>query len=609
VIASTRLAALLTAATLVGCNADAPAPEFDLILRGGTVVDGSGGAALRADVGIRDGRIAEIGTLADRRSTRTVDVAGRVVAPGFIDLHSHADLIVLAPGDVQWRLLEAKLHQGVTTLVVGNCGLGVAPADGPTAALLAGVNGWMTPEGVEPGPLSIAGYLDRLERDGTLMNVATLVPHGPVRLSVMGLAPGEPSATQLERMAGLVEQGLEDGAFGLSFGLIYPPGMYSATNELVELARVAAPHDALVTAHVRGSSETLLDATAELVAVAERSGARTHHSHMEAVGEAFWPSVPAMIEIEDRARRDGLRISHDVFPYTRAATMMTAIFPPWALEGGVDALLDRLRDTGTRERIRRDVEQRRPEWPPWVEGGWPHNLVGAVGWDGIVVASLATERDSGRIGRSLAELAAESGRDPFDVVVELMLEQRGRVGQQVREVSGRDGDLDALTRILTHPDAAIVSDAEDYGRGAPHPAHAGAFARAIRWNREHGWMPLEELVRRMTGYPAALLGLTDRGRLRPGAAADLVVFDPERVTDLADWSTPRRHAAGFDLVVIDGTIVLGEGAGSHALPGRVLRAGPGGSVGSGVARFDRSVSPSGVSAITRTMRSEAWPSP
>ena len=592
------LAPLVLIATAFGCNVD---DGIDLLIVGGTVVDGTGGVPRRIDVAVDRGRIVALGPLSEMKARRTIDASGQVVAPGFIDMHGHADLIVLAEPRTQARLLEAKIRQGVTTIVVGNCGLGAAPTDAASAQIVGSINGWMTPDGVATTAMTVGDYLDRLEDGGVTLNVATLVPHGPVRISVMGLRPGAPTDAQLEAMTRTIDEGLRAGAYGLSSGLIYPPGMYSATDELASLAGVVARHGGLVTSHVRGSSETLLPATRELVEIARRSGARTHHSHMEAVGEPFWSQIPEMLAIEDAAREEGLAISHDVFPYTRAATMMTAIFPPWSLEGGVSGLLDRLDDPELRDRIRRDIEEQRPTWPPWVPGGWPHNLVGAVGWDGILVASVGPDGPTELVGRSLAEIAAEQGAAPFDVVVELLLSQSGRVGQQVAEISGREGQIERLLQIFDHPAAAVISDAEDYGRGAPHPAHAGAFARALRLNRERASMALQEIVRKMTGYPASLLGLEDRGVVREGAAADLVVFDPLRVTDRATWAAPRERAEGISHVVINGTVVVEEGRYSAGSYGEVLR--------SGSARLSSSGSPSAVSASTSTILLDASPSP
>jgi N-acyl-D-aspartate/D-glutamate deacylase len=566
----------VVACAVAACGTEpSPPPEgADLVIRGGLVVDGTGSPPRRADVAIAGDRIVAIGEFDETGSDRAVDATGLIVAPGFVDIHSHADLIVLSDRATQEGLLGAKIAQGVTTIVVGNCGLGVAPATPPAAEVLSGINGWMTPAGVESGPLAVGGFLDRIERDGIALNVGTLVPHGPVRISVMGLASGAPSGAELAAMRREVARGLDEGAFGLSTGLIYPPGIFSDTDELATLAVEVASRDRLFTSHIRGSSETLLPATRELIEIARRSGARVHHSHMEAVGDAFWPDAAAMLEIEDRARDAGLRVTHDVFVYTRAATMMSAIFPPWSLEGGVPSLLGRLRDPEVRAKIAREIETRSPEWPPWEPGGWPHNLVGAVGWDGILVASLGeTPAGHDLVGRSLAEIAEEAGRTPFDVVVDLMLEQDGRVGQQVAEISGRDNHDDALISIFAHPAAAVISDAEDYGRGSPHPAHAGAFPRAFRLARDRDLISVEDVIRKMTSYPASIVGIDDRGIIREGAFADLVIFDPETLADRATWNEPRTRADGVRGVVINGEIVVAGGEYLGGAAGNVLRAG------------------------------------
>jgi N-acyl-D-aspartate/D-glutamate deacylase len=545
--------------------------QADLLVRGGLLIDGTGGEPRPADLAVKGGRVCALGALGTLPAKREIDATGFVVAPGFVDMHSHADLILLGDVSTQQRLLGAKIAQGVTTLVVGNCGLGLAPTDDGAAEILAQVNGWMTPQGVTAGALATGEYLDRLERDGVGVNVATLVPHGPVRISVMGLATGAPSPGQLHEMRELTRAGLEAGAFGLSTGLIYPPGMYSSTDELVALSEVVAEADRLYTSHVRGSSEMLLPATRELVEIARRSGARVHHSHLEAAGERFWPQIAEILALEDAAREEGLAVSHDLFLYNRAATMMSAIFPPWSLEGGVAALLERLRDPRQKARIEVEIEQRVPEWPPWQPGGWPHNLVEAVGWDGILIASVGPGGPADYVGRNLAELADSRGCSPFEVVADLMLSNDGQVGQLVAGISGRDGQTDYLRSIFAHSAAAVISDAEDYGRGAPHPAHAGAFVRALRLNRELDLMPPQEVLHRMTGYPASLLGL-DRGVIRRGAAADLVVLDLETVADRATWSEPRHVATGVPWVVVNGEVVVEDGrylGGSH---GQVLRA-------------------------------------
>jgi N-acyl-D-aspartate/D-glutamate deacylase len=564
-----RLALLALLFFLHGCDRRTAA---DWIVYGATVVDGSGVPSYVADIVGLDGRIVELGDATGWRSERRIDGIGLIAAPGFIDLHSHADLILLSDRATQERLLEAKIRQGVTTLIVGNCGLGPAPADEETAAVLAGVNGWMTPEGTTAPALDMAGYFERLERNGIAVNAGSLLPHGPLRFSVRGTLPGAANATELEAMRAGAAAALDAGAFGLSVGLIYPPGMTTPTAELRVLAGEVSARGRLFTAHVRGSSELLLPATDELLAIARDSGARVHHAHLEAVGEAYWPRIADVLAREDAARADGLDVSHGVFLYTRAATMMSAIFPPWSLEGGVPALLERLRDPATRARIRDEIETHRPEWPPWGAGGWPHNLVGAVGWDGILLASLPAEAPQEWIGSSLAEIGGAENRDPFDVVADLMLAWDGRVGQLVAEISGSPDETAGLRSIFRHPAALVVSDAEDYGRGVPHPAHAGAFARALRWGIDAG-LPLPDVVRKMSGLPAERLGLRERGIIRRGFPADLVLFDPRQVRDTADWRLPRAHARGVRYVSIGGDWVVDDGRFVGGARGSVLRAG------------------------------------
>ena len=584
-----RLACLLVAAccwvTAPGCRTDRvdDAAESETTLEppvwivGGRIVDGTGAPAYPASLRLEAGRIAAIVPPSSASSipddAARIDADGLVVAPGFIDLHSHADLLLLADEPRRFAMLEAKIRQGVTTIVLGNCGLGAAPADDTSRSILAGVNGWMTPAGVEAAAWDTAGYLARLESQALPLHVATLVPHGPIRIGAMGLAPGRPSVAQLEAMQTTLRQSLEAGAYGLSVGLIYPPGMFSDTDELVALGQIVADVDGLFTAHVRGSSELLLPATEELLSIGRQTGVRLQHSHLEAVGDAFWPTIEQVLALEDQARAEGLTVGHDVFPYFRAATMMVAIFPPWALEGGVPALLQRLTDPTERRRIAMAMTGQTPRWPPWVNGGWPHNLVGAVGWDGILVAALPEDAPQDWVGRSLASIAAEQGSDPFDVVADLLLEHAGQVGQLVAEISGSDDHPAGLVRILRHPAGAVISDAEDYGRGMPHPAHAGAFARALRWNRERALISLEAMVHKMTGLPAQRLGLDERGTIQLGAIADLTLFDPERIADRADWNHPRAHAEGIERVLVAGQTVVHGSAYRPGAYGSVLRRG------------------------------------
>ena len=306
----------------------------------------------------------------------------------------------------------------------------------------------------------------------------------------------------------------------------------------------------------------------ELIAIGRDAEVRVHHSHAEAVGRDHWAKLATFLEMEREARREGVRVSADMFPYPVAATMMYAIYPPWALEGGPGELLVRLRDPETRARIGRDIEEQKPEWPPWEPEGWPHNLVSAVGWDRIRVSSVGSEAGRGTLGRSLAELGSARGTEPFEAISDLMVAEDGGVGQFVLDISGEDG----LRALASDPEVAFITDANDYGKGSPHPAAYGAFPRVLRrYVREDGTISLEEAVRRMTSLPAGIVGLEGRGRIANNLPADLVLFNQEAVTDHATLEQPRARATGIRATFVNGQPVIHDGRFTGALPGHVLR--------------------------------------
>ena len=558
--------ALATGLLGAACGQERPShtTALDYRIRNALVVDGTGAPAYRGDLGIRNGRLVP----PEGEAPGELDAEGLVAAPGFVDIHSHGDLVLASGRPDRETLIAGRLAQGVTTEVIGNCGLGAAPVFGEAEGLAPAVHAWMTPEGGSWEWRSLADYLSALETRGLPLNVAALVPHGLLRLGAMGLRPGAPNAGERAAMTTALEQSLEEGAYGLSCGLIYPPGMFSATDELLGLARSLRASEGVFTAHVRGSSETLLPAVEELIGVGRAAEVRVHHSHAEAVGRDHWAKLATFLEMEREARREGVRVSADMFPYPVAATMMYAIYPPWALEGGPGELLARLRDPETRARIGRDIEERTPEWPPWEPGGWPHNLVSAVGWDGIQVSSVGGAERHDALGLSLRELGNASRTGPFEAVSDLMLAAGGAVGQFVLDISGEEG----LRELASDPEVAFITDANDYGKGSPHPAAYGAFPRVLRrYVRELGVISLEEAIRRMTSLPADIVGLSDRGRIANGLPADLVLFDKDEVTDHATLDKPRARATGIRATFVNGQPMIYDGRYTGALPGRVLR--------------------------------------
>ncbi len=543
---------------------------FSLLIKNVKLVDGRGNPWQWADVGLDGPIVAAVGRLEEAEAERVIDGQGRVLAPGFIDMHSHADLVFLS--ERQTELLEGRIRQGITTEIVGNCGIGLAPIKDQDKSAYAASVGWMTPETVPWTWNSTADYLDALEAKGVPINVGTLTGHGAIRCLAKGFAGGLALSAELEVMTQALARSLEQGSFGLSNGLIYPPGMFADTAEFIELGRVVAHYDRLLTSHVRGSSETDVEAEGELITIGREAGCRVHRSHNEVVGRDHWPKIETTLKMDEEARRQGVDIAFDMFPYTAAMTMMVAIYPPWTLDGGWDRFLERVQDPATRSRMERDIETMVPRWPTWLPGSWPHNLVKACGWDLIHIGYIPSQRNKEFEGLNLAELGRRLGKSPFDAITDLMIEEQGAISQLIFGVSGDRQTEEALKKIMTHRLGGFATDAVDIGQGRPHPASYGTFPRILgRYVRELGLLGLEDAVRRMTSFPAARLGIKDRGAVAVGYQADLVLFDPETIADRATYEEPRQFPVGLDYVIVNGQVLV-EGDRLHPIrPGRVLR--------------------------------------
>jgi N-acyl-D-aspartate/D-glutamate deacylase len=542
----------------------------ELLFAGGEIVDGTGAPSRRADVAVSADRIAAIGDLSRAEAKRRVDCRGRVLAPGFVDLHSHHDLVLSLAPDLQRKYLEGRLRQGITTEIVGNCGLGAFPVTRESVGQVQALNRFVTPPEAAYEWGSAAEYLDRLERQGTALNVGALLPHGPLRVAAMGMTSRAPGAREVQAMRQSVREATEAGAFGISFGLIYPPGQFASTDEVASLCS-ALPAGAFAAFHQRsGSAELIVRAVEEILEVGRRTGRPVHLSHDHAQGERAWPLLESLLALGDRARAGGLDYSQDVIPYTGVNTTMLALYPGWALAEGVEGFLRLARDAKARARMKEEMASKVPSWPPWVEGNWCTNLVRDSGWRAVHVAHAAA--DPALAGASAAELARRSGKDPFDAVTDLLLESRGDATMLLFGISG-DRENDApLRTLLSHPTRAIVSDAWECGQAAPHPGAYGAFPRVLaRYVRETRTLTLEEAIRKASSLPADRLGLRDRGRLAPGAFADLLAFDPETVADASTYEAPRAHARGIDWVLVNGVPVVEEGLFRPSTPGRVLR--------------------------------------
>jgi N-acyl-D-aspartate/D-glutamate deacylase len=523
--------------------------QSHLLLAGGLLIDGTGAPQRAADVLISGGRVRAIGTGLPAHGARVLDVTGRVVAPGFVDIHTHSDLTLLSDP----RALS-KVHQGVTTEVVGNCGMAAAPL--PGGADLRAIRQAVSYLDLDPAVSwpwhDVAGYLDAVAASGPGVNVATLAGHLVLRAAVCGFADRPARPAELARMCGLLEDALAAGAVGLSTGLIYPPLPYATEDELLALATVVARAGKVFTWHVRSYEDGLLDSVAQALRVARASGCRTQISHLASVGRRNWGGVRRALELVDKATAEGLSVGVDSYPYLHGNAPLAQLLPAWVVAGGPDAWMPRLERTEVRDAVRE---------------GWRDR---PTTWDEITISWTVRGDGDPDVGRSVEQLARARGVDGDEVALDLL----ARLGTGVMMTAGGRSE-DDLRAVLAHPSAVVASDGLALdpggvtGAGVPHPRSYGCFPRYLRRYATD----LPDAIRRCTSAPAARVGLTDRGVLRPGAPADVVVFDPERIADTATFTAPHQFATGIDLVVVNGAVAVRDGRHTGVRAGQVLRHG------------------------------------
>jgi N-acyl-D-amino-acid deacylase len=517
--------------------------EFDVILSGGRVLDGTGTPATTADVGIRDERIEAVGDLSAAVAAEVVDVTGRYVAPGFVDVHAHTDVAYLL-SDTHLDVKTAGIRQGVTTEVCGNCGATPFPVrldgDDPYLGLF--------PEEAQRTWHTVADYRKTMAETPLVANLAPLLGHGTLRAAVMGHADCAPTAEELRDMQRIVEQAMDDGAFGFSSGLIYAPGVFSETEELVALAVIAGRHGRPYTTHMRDEADHLEEAVAEALRIGREADTSVQISHHKAAGRRNWGKSDRTLRAVADARAFGLDVTVDVYPYTAGSTLLGALLPPWVLEGGNKATLQRLADRESREQIKRD----------YVEGieGW-QNFIELSGWASVVLAG-----EPPLAGRSVEEIAADAGRDPVDCVADILLDNPGTI------IVIHMMDEGEVRQIADAPFAMIGSDGIPVP-GQQHPRLAGTFARVLN-QAARDETRLADLVRRMTSLPAQRFNLPDRGVVATGKAADLVVFDAAAVDDNASYEQPLLAPSGIDHVLLAGRLVVRDAAVTDVRAGRVL---------------------------------------
>lgn len=531
---------------------------FDVVLRGGTLVDGSGEPARQADVALRADRIVAIGSLADVEAGEHIDIGGLVVAPGFVDLHTHSDLSLLSDGRAR-----SKIHQGVTTEVLGNCGLGVAPAPADRAAAVRRASALVDLDpAVAMGWTDVAGYLAALRTAGTAVNVALLAGHLPLRIAVNGDDAGPLGKGPLEALAGQAEATLRDGAVGLSTGLMYPPARFADTRELVVLGRVASARGAIFAMHLRDYGDGLERAVREALDIARRTGCRLQLSHLAVVGQRNRGSVARSLLLVDDALAEGLDVGVDIYPYLAGSANLSQLLPGWAQEGGAGAVAERAADPVARACIR-------DEW----------TTTRLLGWDEVFVSLIDGDLREVAMGRSVEDTARQLGLHPDEAALELIASS----GDRVQMVAfGRHPE--DLVAVLRHPAAVVGSDGlaldpnGPTGVGRPHPRSYGCYPRLLgRIVREERTLSLERAVAMSSSLPARRIGLAGRGLVRVDAFADVVVFDAERILDRATFEDPAAFPEGIVHVIVNGRSVIRDGAevrgAREERPGRVLAGG------------------------------------
>ena len=542
----------------IGCSPPAPTqapPTMDIIIRGGTVYDGTGAPGRLADVGIKGDRIERVGDLSADTAPTTIDAAGRAVAPGFINMLSWATESLLADGRSQ-----GDIRQGVTLEIFGE-GSSMGPLNDTIKKRMVEEMGdikyditWTT----------LAEYLKELERRGISTNVASFIGATTIREYVIGLEDKRATAADLEKMRALVRQEMEAGALGIGSSLIYAPAFYASTEELIELCKVAAQYQGKYISHIRSEGNRLVEAVAELIRISREAKIPAEIYHLKAAGKANWSKMDTVIAMIEKARASGLKITADMYTYTAGATGLDAAMPPWVLDGGYEAAFKRLKDPATRQKIAHAIMTPSKDW---------ENLFLAAGSpDRVLLVEFKSEALKPLTGKTLAAVAKERGESVTDTIMNLVLEDRSRVGTVYFMMSEDNVRKEiALPWVSFGSDAASMAPELPFTRSSAHPRAYGNFARLLgRYVRDEKLIPLEEAVYRLSGLPATNLALAGRGILREGMFADVVVFDPAQIADRATFDQPHQYAVGMTHVFVNGVQVLKDGEHTGAKPGRAL---------------------------------------
>jgi N-acyl-D-amino-acid deacylase len=532
---------------------------YDLVIRNGRIVDGTGNPWFYGDVAVRADRLAAIGCVGEAEARRTIDAGGLVVSPGFVDIHSHSDFLLLEDGHA-----EGKIRQGVTTEILGE-GSSAGPYTGKLPSPPADVQGtprhWST----------LGEYFGLLDAAGVSLNVGSYVGLGNVWQCVMGESFERPTAEQLAEMARLVEEAMADGALGLSSQVMMPPGSLATTDDIVLLSKAAARHGGIYSTHIRNEGSGVIESVKEAIEIGERARIPVDVIHLKIADQQLWGRMSEIVTLIEEARRRGINVQANVYPYTRGNNDLVSIIPPWAHEGGKEQLLARLKDRSDRERLKKEIREGLPGWYNHytaVGGDWARMLISADNvYKGLTMDRVLSLRAARQKGARAA--------DPLDELFDILIEQNGSVSTVYAHHTEEDMNL-----AMTQPWCSIGSDGSAYAtagslrRGNPHPRNFGTFPRVLGvYVREKNLLRLEDAVRKMTWLNAAKVGLRDRGLLVVGNYADITIFDPDRVIDRSTYTEPFQYNEGIEYVIVNGRVVLEQDRHTGALPGRALRKG------------------------------------
>lgn len=530
---------------------------YDIIIQDGFIVDGSGAPWYRADVAVQYGVIVKLGNLKEEKAKQVIHADGFIVAPGFIDIHTHDDLHVL-----ENRYMDAKIRQGVTTSVIGNCGFGLYPVLPETKKLFyeyaTGIFG--EPENKDLGFAELDHFFTALEHGGTTINVSSLVAHGVLRVAVMGFENRKPTQTELEKMKDLLRQACRSGAVGMSLGLTYPPGSYADTEELIELSKVVAEEGGIVSSHMRNEANYLLESIDEMLMIGKNANVPIEISHLKACGTSNFGKAKDALRKISKAKNDGVDVTFDQYPYPSGSTTATRFLPPWALEGGIEKMLQRIRDKEIRKQIVRDIKEGIPN-SPW-EPSWK-----LCGWENIMICSVEKTENKKFESRNVQEITDELEQDPVEFVLDLLNDEDARM------------IIVLFLQDMNDLEAIMVDDLQMFGSdGLPlkgkkaHPRLYGTYPRVLgTYVRDNSLLSLERAIMKMTYMPANRLGLLNRGLIRPGMAADITIFNKETIADLGTYENPAVNPAGIETVIVNGVVVLENGSLTGKLPGKALR--------------------------------------